>query len=44
MVLKNKILCKLITNNKNLDNEVYDELAKYEDSMNALIQFIVNRK
>ena len=32
-ILKNKILCKLITNNTNLDNEVYDELAKYKDSM-----------
>ena len=43
-ILKYKIISKLITNNTNLDNEIYNELIKYEDSTEALIQFIINRK
>ena len=44
IILKNKIVCKLITNNTNCGNEVYDELAKYKDSIDGLIQFIVKKK
>ena len=39
--LKNKILCKLITNNC-LDNNVFDHLTQYEDSIEALVKFIRN--
>ena len=43
IILKNKILCKLITNNTNLDNAVYNELIKYEDSIEGLIKLFISK-
>ena len=42
-LLKNKILCKLITNNTNLENEFNNEMTKYEDLFEGLIKFIINK-
>ena len=44
IILKNKILCKLITKNSNLDNEIYIELSKYEDTIDGLVQLLINKK
>ena len=44
LILKNKIICKLITNNTDLDNEVYNEISKFEDTTKTLIYFIINKK
>ena len=41
ILIKNKILCKLITNNTNLDNDVFKELEKYEDIVEGIINLLL---
>ena len=43
-ILKNKILCKLITNNTNFDNEIFNELSKFENTIEGLIKIITKEK
>lgn len=40
-ILKNKIICKIITKNTNFNNEFFDELVKYEDSVEGLINLFL---
>ena len=42
ILLKNKLLCKIISNNTNLDNDVFKELKKYEDSFEGIITLLLS--
>ena len=42
--LKNKIMCKLITKNTNFNNEYFDELTKYDDSIEGLINLFISKQ
>ena len=43
IVLKNKIISKMITNNSNLDNQVYNELTKFDNLVEGLINLLISK-
>ena len=42
-MLKNKIISKMITKNSNLDNEVFNELMKYDNLVEGFINLIIKK-